>query len=284
MGRSRFMAPQPPMGTGSPSAAAPASSGPIEVTKELGVQGVAAAGVKQPEELVPGGPAKKPMTVTPAGATASTSTKPGLTVSTQSKKDEIGIRTLVGDYSEGGTNHGRKYFQKVQKIPGHEGIQVFLYYWDNRDGQDFSGWWFGDQLGGSQVWARASSHGPLPPRVGWKSPWDAPSPEPGILFCDGFKASSATAAPPAAEPTPLGGLAGPSALSAWNNERSLSSELADDRLAIAALNGGDDGGEGDHDEEDDEEEEELDHQEEALRLRSARLRTAHSGWRPSLSS
>jgi len=119
--------------------------------------------------------------------------------------------------------------------------------------------------------------------IGIRTVFDG-SPEPGILFCDGFKASSATAAPPAAEPTPLGGSAGPSALSAWNNERSLSSELADDRLAIAALNGGDDGGEGDHDEEDDEEEEERDHQEEAPRRRSARLRTAHSGWRPSLSS
>jgi len=208
----------------------------------------------------------------------------GLTVSTQAKRDEIAIRTLVGDYSEVGTYRGRRYFQKLQKIPGHEGIKVFLYYWDNRDGQDLSGWWFGDQLGGLQVWARANSHGPMPPRVGWKIPWNAPSPEPGILFCDGFKASSATAAPPAAEPTPLGGSAGPSALSAWNNERSLSSELADDRLAIAALNGGDDGGEGDHDEGDDEEEEERDHQEEAPRRRSARLRTAHSGWRPSLSS
>eukprot|EP00913_Durusdinium_trenchii_P019952 g18753.t1 len=46
--------------------------------------------------------------------------------------------------------------------------QVFLYFWDNRDGADFSGWWFGDQVGGTQVWARNPSPGPLPPRTGWK--------------------------------------------------------------------------------------------------------------------
>ena len=30
-------------------------------------------------------------------------------------------------------------------------FEVFLYYWDDRDGQDFTGWWFGDSVGGSAV-------------------------------------------------------------------------------------------------------------------------------------
>ena len=30
-------------------------------------------------------------------------------------------------------------------------LQVFLYFWDGRDGADFSGWWFGDQVGGTQA-------------------------------------------------------------------------------------------------------------------------------------
>jgi len=113
---------------------------------------------------------------------------PHLSVSTQSKKAEIGIQTLLGDYVERGTNHGKKYYQKVQKIEGHEDIKVFLYYWDQRDGADFSGWWFGDQLGGSQVWARSPSHTPTPPRVGWKIPWDAAKAELGVLFVDPYKA------------------------------------------------------------------------------------------------
>eukprot|EP00929_Paragymnodinium_shiwhaense_P078674 TRINITY_DN407_c0_g4_i1.p1 TRINITY_DN407_c0_g4~~TRINITY_DN407_c0_g4_i1.p1 ORF type:complete len:2118 (+),score=935.15 TRINITY_DN407_c0_g4_i1:97-6450(+) len=107
-----------------------------------------------------------------------------LRVSSNAKNDEIGISTLVGDYKEQGLNHGRKYYQKVQMIPGHEKIKVYLYYWDKRDGEDFSGWWFGDELGGSQVWARVASHGPVPPRSGWKVPWDAPKVEPGLLIVE----------------------------------------------------------------------------------------------------
>jgi len=157
-----------------------------------------------------GGPAKKP--VVAAGGEVCQ-----LTVSTQSKRDEIGIQTLVGDYADKGTNHGRRYYQKMQKIPGHEDIKVFLYYWDSRDGADFCGWWFGDQLGGSQVWARCNSHGATPPRIGWKIPWDADKAEPGILFVDPFKnasASASSAAPASAGPAKPGLAQGNSAAGA----------------------------------------------------------------------
>lgn len=122
-------------------------------------------------------------------------TLPHFTVSTQSKSNDVGIMTLLGDYTEAGMNHGRKYFKKMQKIKGHEDISVFLYYWDQRDGVDFGGWWFGDQLGGSQVWARANFHGDKPPRLGWKIPWDAPKAEPGILLCDPATTSRPATAP-----------------------------------------------------------------------------------------
>lgn len=122
---------------------------------------------------------------------------PQLSVTTQSKSNDIGITTLIGDYTEAGMNHGRKYFKKIQKIKGHEDISVFLYYWDARDGADFGGWWFGDQLGGSQVWARSNSHSAMPPRIGWKVPWDAAKAEPGILFCDPYSGKP-TATPAAA--------------------------------------------------------------------------------------
>jgi len=130
----------------------------------------------------------------------------GLTVTSQSKKDEIGIQTLVGDYEETSSNHEKKVYKKKQKIAGHEDVNVFLYYWDQRDGADFSGWWFGDQVGGSQVWARAVSHGPAPPRIGWKIPWDSPKAEPGVLFVDPRAAAPAAgaAAPPAAAAVPTG--------------------------------------------------------------------------------
>ncbi|CAK0831012.1 unnamed protein product [Prorocentrum cordatum] len=76
---------------------------------------------------------------------------------------------------------------------GAELDMVFMYYWDERDGPEFSGWWFGDALGGSQVWARAPSTGQTPPRTGWKIPWDAPRAEPGLLFVTAFEAASSSA-------------------------------------------------------------------------------------------
>jgi len=95
-----------------------------------------------------------------------------IVVFSTAEQDEIGIRTLVGEYLEEGTNHGRKYYRKHQKIPGHENIDVFLYFWDKRDGDNFSGWWFGNQVGGAQVWSRNKECTPTPPRSGWTIPWD----------------------------------------------------------------------------------------------------------------
>lgn len=103
-------------------------------------------------------------------------------------RKEVGIDTLVGDYAERGENHGKKCYEKLQKIPGHEEMKVFLYYWDNRDGADFAGWWFGNEVGGSQVWARCISHAPQPPRAGWKIPWDSPRVEVGLLTIEPYGA------------------------------------------------------------------------------------------------
>lgn len=114
---------------------------------------------------------------------------PRYTVSSECQTNEIGIQTLVGDYADKGANHGKRYYQKVQTIKGHEDVKVFLYYWDERDGDDFSGWWFGDSVGGTEVWARCDDNGPLPPRVGWRVPWDSPTATPGLLFVDPAKAS-----------------------------------------------------------------------------------------------
>jgi len=100
------------------------------------------------------------------------SAEAAIVVFSTAEKDEIGIRTLIGDYQEEGSNHGRKYYKKMGRIPGHEEIDVYLYYWDERDGPSFSGWWFGNQVGGAQVWSRNIGKAPTPPRNGWTIPWD----------------------------------------------------------------------------------------------------------------
>eukprot|EP00930_Biecheleria_cincta_P082776 TRINITY_DN72430_c0_g1_i1.p1 TRINITY_DN72430_c0_g1~~TRINITY_DN72430_c0_g1_i1.p1 ORF type:complete len:1990 (-),score=675.87 TRINITY_DN72430_c0_g1_i1:92-6022(-) len=116
------------------------------------------------------------------------------------KTDDVGVNTLIGDFVEKGSNHGKKFYQKVQSIKGHEDIKVFLYFWDDRDGEDFGGWWFGDSVGGTEVWARCASKDALPPRAGWKVPWDAPDPKNAIFVEPAQAAGAAAAAAPAEKP------------------------------------------------------------------------------------
>jgi len=146
---------------------------------------------------------------TPTQAPKAAAAKPGspsgttLKVTTMMKKD-VTNTTLCGTYVENGMNHTKKCYKKQEKIPGHEGVNVFLYYWDSRDGADFSGWWFGDQLGGTQVWAKANAHTPTPPKAGWKVPWDSPTVQAGALMVEpvtGGAAPTASTATPSAYPT-----------------------------------------------------------------------------------
>merc|ERR1740129_132905 len=69
-------------------------------------------------------------------------------------------------------NHGRRYYKKLERIPGHEEVDVYLYFWDERDGPSFNGWWFGSEVGGAQVWARNEQLPTSPPKSGWRIPWD----------------------------------------------------------------------------------------------------------------
>merc|ERR1711920_1064299 len=57
---------------------------------------------------------------------------------------------------------------------GVNGLDVMIYFWDQRDGPSFSGWWFGPKIGGDQVWAYHSSQAMSPPKGGWKVPYDGP--------------------------------------------------------------------------------------------------------------
>ena len=108
-----------------------------------------------------------------------------VTVTTLNGNDAV-VKTLVGNYREIGKSHGRKFYQKI--VYGNDGLKVFLYFWDHRDGGAWAGWWFGTELGSRHCWARCSTANPAkcwtPPRTGWKIPWDADRPEPGNLFVD----------------------------------------------------------------------------------------------------
>ncbi|CAE8655897.1 unnamed protein product, partial [Polarella glacialis] len=108
--------------------------------------------------------------VAPGLAAASVDT---YVVTTKGKDgDEVVIRTLTGEYKESGSNHGRKCFKKGGVVGVGEAVDVFFNYWDNRGGPAFEGWWFGDKLGGTQVWSHCTSAGLTPPSTGWKIPWD----------------------------------------------------------------------------------------------------------------
>lgn len=86
--------------------------------------------------------------------------------------EEMVVKTLVGEFEESGANHERKVFKKGIDQGKAGTVDVFMYYWDARDGPSFQGWWFGNQVGGSQVWSHNASESMMPPTSGWKIPWD----------------------------------------------------------------------------------------------------------------
>ncbi|CAL1166171.1 unnamed protein product [Cladocopium goreaui] len=63
----------------------------------------------------------------------------------QVEETETDVR---GDYNIAGSNHNKPAYKKEQKVSG---LDVMLYYWDDRDGVAFCGWWFGPKIGGDQA-------------------------------------------------------------------------------------------------------------------------------------
>ena len=77
---------------------------------------------------------------------------------------------IVGRFFPDGWNHGKPTWKKPK--PPNGLCDVFIYFWDARDGEGFSGWWFGESVGGSQVWSRNADGSPsTPPRFGWRIPY-----------------------------------------------------------------------------------------------------------------
>ena len=91
-----------------------------------------------------------------------------------SNGDDLCIDTLMGEYKfHGSMNHGKKIYKRM-RIQGDDDEELFLYFWDTRDGPDFAGWWIGDGLGtgGNHTWSRNNKLSMFPPESGWTVPWD----------------------------------------------------------------------------------------------------------------
>lgn len=106
-----------------------------------------------------------------AGYTPSTSSgRPERLIVSGCKHDTVG-GIVRGEFNLQSDNHGKPVYKKNGQV---NGLDVMLYFWDDRDGPDFCGWWFGPKVGGDQVWAYHSEKAPTPPLSGWKVPYDGP--------------------------------------------------------------------------------------------------------------
>ncbi|CAE7547728.1 unnamed protein product [Symbiodinium natans] len=84
--------------------------------------------------------------------------------------DEPELTTLAGEYEQTGRNHGKPFFRR--RRTSEEAEEIYLYFWDLRDGPDFVGWWLGQSVGASLVWSRCEAAEDRPPSSGWRIPWD----------------------------------------------------------------------------------------------------------------
>ena len=66
-------------------------------------------------------------------------------------------------------NHGKVVYKKADTVDGED---VFIYFWDERDGPEYCGWWIGPSVGGDLVWAYHPSRAATPPSSDWSVPHD----------------------------------------------------------------------------------------------------------------
>lgn len=101
------------------------------------------------------------------------------------------LKALNGLYNANGENHGKPKWIKHNSVDKTQ--QSCVYFWDERDGADMSGWWVAPQVGGEQVWAHANlqavqqaaamgGDGMGPPKTGWKAPWHSQAPDPAVVM------------------------------------------------------------------------------------------------------
>jgi len=94
----------------------------------------------------------------------------GLTVT--GCKDQVVGPIIRGTYVLHSSNHDKPVYRNFEQWEV-KSLSIMLYYWDGRDGLDFSGWWFGPEVGGERTWAHhPDSTADRPPPTGWKCPFD----------------------------------------------------------------------------------------------------------------
>jgi len=98
---------------------------------------------------------------------------PEPTIHVSGCSNETVSNIIQGLYNTKESNHGKPVYKKE----GPQGsVTVLIYYWDERDGPSFNGWWFGPKVGGDQVWAYNAGNlgreNAMPPTSNWKVPWD----------------------------------------------------------------------------------------------------------------
>ncbi|CAK9029718.1 unnamed protein product [Durusdinium trenchii] len=88
------------------------------------------------------------------------------------------IREIVrGTYFRSGSNHGKPVYKKKREVieDDDDDLDVLIYFWDERDGDENCGWWFSPSIGGDMVWAYHPSRKALtPPPAAWNVPHDMP--------------------------------------------------------------------------------------------------------------
>lgn len=147
------------------------------------------------------GPAARPAAPAAVGAVpgsgAANATPPPITVS---GCQNVTIANIIkGSYTPSGSNHNKPIYQKEGSFGT---VAVLIYYWDERDGPNFHGWWFGPKVGGDQVWAySANKTSQLPPMTGWKVPWDG-AVDPSVQLTHGGGPSTIPGRVGAAGPRP----------------------------------------------------------------------------------
>ena len=83
-------------------------------------------------------------------------------------------------WKTGRTTDTKTYTQTVPPGSTDAEANVTLYYWNETDGVEFSGWWFGNEPEGQRVRLRYPSPSLTPPPTGWLVPWNGVA-IPGIL-------------------------------------------------------------------------------------------------------
>mmetsp|Transcript_100554 Transcript_100554/g.260293 ORF Transcript_100554/g.260293 Transcript_100554/m.260293 type:complete len:415 (-) Transcript_100554:9-1253(-) len=86
--------------------------------------------------------------------------------------DQTISKIVKGTYRVSTMNHNKPVYKKYEKA---KGLDVLVYFWDDRDGLELCGWWFGPAVGGDQVWAFHPSRTSItPPANEWNIPNDGP--------------------------------------------------------------------------------------------------------------